>query len=99
MHGLDFVNEYQSEVVILIFPLNLLQVFLPLILAISLLAYAVKTAIIGEISRPETLGRIPQHPVRRVPTARTCTDLWKCSRCHAFSVETIMNSIAISWKV
>ena len=57
-HGWDFVNEYQNEVVILLFPLNLLQMFLPLILAISLLACAttaVKTAIIGEIARPKTL--------------------------------------------
>ena len=37
---------------------HLLQVFLPLILAISLLACAItaaKTAIIGEIAQPETL--------------------------------------------
>ena len=57
-HGQDFVNEYQSEVVILMFPFNLLQVFLPLILAISLLACAttaVKTAIFGEIAQPKTL--------------------------------------------
>ena len=39
-HGWDFVNDYQNEVVILMFPLNLPQVFLPLILAISLLACA-----------------------------------------------------------
>ena len=57
-HGWYFVNEYQSEVVILMFLLSLLQVFLPLILAISLLAcatIAAKSAIVGEIAQPETL--------------------------------------------
>ena len=39
-HWWDFVNDYQNEVVILVFLLNLPQVFLPLILAISLLACA-----------------------------------------------------------
>ena len=65
------MNEYQSEVVILVFPLSLLQVFLPLILAISLLACAtttVKTAIIGEIVQPETLRADSTTP------SQACTD-------------------------
>ena len=65
------MNEYQSEVVILVFPLSLLQVFLPLILAISLLACAtitVKTVIIGEIAQPETLRADSTTP------SQACTD-------------------------
>ena len=65
------MNEYQSEVVIRMFPLSLLQVFLPLILAISLLACAtttVKTVIIGEIALPETLRADSTTP------SQACTD-------------------------
>ena len=65
------MNEYQSEVVILVFPLGLLQVFLPLILAISLLTCAttaVKTAIIGEIAQPKTLRADSTTP------SQACTD-------------------------
>ena len=49
-HGWEFVHEYQSQVVIFYVSSHLLQVFLPLILAISLLSCATaaaKTAIIG----------------------------------------------------
>ena len=65
------MNEYQSGVVLLVFPLSLLQVFLPLILAISLLACAttaVKTVIIGEIVQRETLRADSTTP------GQACTD-------------------------
>ena len=65
------MNEYQTEVVILVFPLGLLQVSLPLILAISLLTCAttaVKAAIIGEIAQPKTLRADSTTP------SQACTD-------------------------
>ena len=53
------------------FPLSLLKVFLPLIIAISLLACAttaVKTVIIGEIAQPETFWAYSTTP------SQACTD-------------------------
>ena len=95
------MNEYQSEVVILLFPLSLLQVFLPLILAISLLACAttaIKTVIIGEIAQPETLranSTTPSQACTDTATVRNGSTSRGLYRCHAFRAKTIMNSTAI----